>query len=130
MKRDIGMLVAVAVLCIFMILGISRAYAHTSDDVLMASTVEYTVIDMKYNEPVYFSKGGALVLLPNNQAVLLYNKIEVEEYAKIKEAAIYSETYKSEIGSVSDLTANAFIIRYEELGGKYKLKEVPIDGDM
>ena len=130
MKKDVLMLAAVAVLCVFMILGISRAYAHTSDDVLMASTVEYTVIDMKYNEPVYFNKGGALVLLPNNQAVLLYNKIEVEEYAKIKEAAIYSETYKSEIGSVSDLTANAFIIRYEELGGKYKLKEVHIDGDM
>ena len=130
MKKDVLMLAAVAVLCVFMILGVSRAYAHTSDDRLMASTVEYTVIDMKYNEPVYFSKGGALVLLPNNQAVLLYNKIEVEEYAKIKEAAIYSETYKSEIGSVSDLTANSFIIRYEELGGKYKLKEVPIDGDM
>lgn len=121
--------VFVLLVCIIAMTAYSRVYAH-KNDIVVASEVEYTVIDMKYNEPIYFSKGGALVLLPNNQAVLLYNKIEVEEYAKIKEAAIYSETYKSEIGSVSDLTANAFVIKYEELGGKYKLKEVFVDGDM
>lgn len=128
MRKDLGFLLVC--LAIFLVLGIDKIASSNNDRMIISPEMKYTVIDLKYVEPVYFTKGGALILLPNNQAIILYTKAEVDEYAKIKEAAIYSETYKSEIGSISDLTANAFIIKYEELGGKYKLKEVLIDGDM
>ena len=104
MKRMI--LFAILVLC---------NVACSDDRIIVSPNEHYKVIDLKYNEPVYFSaKGGAIMLLPNNQAIILYNYKEVKEF-------------KAEIGSVSDLTANAFIIKYEELGGKYKLKEIDIE---
>ena len=123
MKRVFGILAFISMLVLFMVLSLDRAYGK-DDRIITSPEMKYTVIDLKYNEPIYMTKGGALVLLPNNQAIILYTKPEVDEYKKIKEAAIYSETYKAEIGTVSDLTADAFIIRYNELGGKYKLKEV------
>lgn len=126
MKRTFGILAFVSMIVLFMILSLDRAYGK-DDRIMTSPEMKYTVIDLKYNEPIYMTKGGALVLLPNNQAIILYTKPEVDEYKKIKEAAIYSETYKAEIGTVSDLTADAFIIRYNELGGKYKLKEVTKD---
>lgn len=126
MKRTFGILAFISMIVLFMILSLDRAYGK-DDRIITSPEMKYTVIDLKYNEPIYMTKGGALILLPNNQAVILYTKPEVDEYKKIKEAAIYSETYKAEIGTVSDLTANAFIIRYNELGGKYKLKEVTKD---
>lgn len=126
MKKTFGILAFISMLVLFMILGLDRAYGK-DDRIITSPEMKYTVIDLKYNEPIYMTKGGALVLLPNNQAIILYTKPEVDEYKKIKEAAIYSETYKAEIGTVSDLTADAFIIRYNELGGKYKLKEVTKD---
>ena len=117
MKRMI--LFAILVLC---------NVACSDDRIIVSPNEHYKVIDLKYNEPVYFSaKGGAIMLLPNNQAIILYNYKEVKEYNKIKTAAEYTGTFKAEIGSVSDLTANAFIIKYEELGGKYKLKEIDIE---
>lgn len=126
MKRVFGILTFISMLVLFMVLSLDRAYGK-DDRIMTSPEMKYTVIDLKYNEPIYMTKGGALVLLPNNQAIILYTKPEVDEYKKIKEAAIYSETYKAEIGTVSDLTADAFIIRYNELGGKYKLKEVTKD---
>ena len=126
MKRTFGILAFISMIVLFMVLSLDRAYGK-DDRIMTSPEMKYTVIDLKYNEPIYMTKGGALILLPNNQAVILYTKPEVDEYKKIKEAAIYSETYKAEIGTVSDLTANAFIIRYNELGGKYKLKEVTKD---
>ena len=126
MKRVFGILAFISMLVLFMVLSLDRAYGK-DDRIITSPELKYTVIDLKYNEPIYMTKGGALVLLPNNQAIILYTKPEVDEYKKIKEAAIYSETYKAEIGTVSDLTADAFIIRYNELGGKYKLKEVTKD---
>lgn len=126
MKRTFGILAFVSMIVLFMVLSLDRAYGK-DDRIMTSPEMKYTVIDLKYNEPIYMTKGGALVLLPNNQAIILYTKPEVDEYKKIKEAAIYSETYKAEIGTVSDLTADAFIIRYNELGGKYKLKEVTKD---
>lgn len=126
MKRVFGILAFISMLVLFMVLSLDRAYGK-DDRIITSPEMKYTVIDLKYNEPIYMTKGGALVLLPNNQAIILYTKPEVDEYKKIKEAAIYSETYKAEIGTVSDLTADAFIIRYNELGGKYKLKEVTKD---
>ena len=126
MKRVFGILAFVSMIVLFMVLSLDRAYGK-DDRIMTSPEMKYTVIDLKYNEPIYMTKGGALVLLPNNQAIILYTKPEVDEYKKIKEAAIYSETYKAEIGTVSDLTADAFIIRYNELGGKYKLKEVTKD---
>lgn len=126
MKRTFGILAFISMIVLFMVLSLDRAYGK-DDRIITSPEMKYTVIDLKYNEPIYMTKGGALVLLPNNQAIILYTKPEVDEYKKIKEAAIYSETYKAEIGTVSDLTANAFIIRYNELGGKYKLKEVTKD---
>ena len=126
MKRIFGILAFVSMIVLFMVLSLDRAYGK-DDRIITSPEMKYTVIDLKYNEPIYMTKGGALVLLPNNQAIILYTKPEVDEYKKIKEAAIYSETYKAEIGTVSDLTADAFIIRYNELGGKYKLKEVTKD---
>lgn len=126
MKRTFGILAFVNMIVLFMVLSLDRAYGK-DDRIITSPEMKYTVIDLKYNEPIYMTKGGALVLLPNNQAIILYTKPEVDEYKKIKEAAIYSETYKAEIGTVSDLTADAFIIRYNELGGKYKLKEVTND---
>ena len=126
MKRVFGILAFVSMIVLFMILSLDRAYGK-DDRIITSPEMKYTVIDLKYNEPIYMTKGGALVLLPNNQAIIIYTKPEVDEYKKIKEAAIYSETYKAEIGTVSDLTADAFIIRYNELGGKYKLKEVTKD---
>ena len=126
MKRTFGILAFISMIVLFMVLSLDRAYGK-DDRIITSPEMKYTVIDLKYNEPIYMTKGGALVLLPNNQAIILYTKPEVDEYKKIKEAAIYSETYKAEIGTVSDLTADAFIIRYNELGGKYKLKEVTKD---
>lgn len=126
MKKVFGILAFISMLVLFMVLSLDRAYGK-DDRIITSPEMKYTVIDLKYNEPIYMTKGGALVLLPNNQAIILYTKPEVDEYKKIKEAAIYSETYKAEIGTVSDLTADAFIIRYNELGGKYKLKEVTKD---
>jgi hypothetical protein len=126
MKRIFGFLAFISMIVLFMVLSLDRAYGK-DDRIMTSPEMKYTVIDLKYNEPIYMTKGGALVLLPNNQAIILYTKPEVDEYKKIKEAAIYSETYKAEIGTVSDLTADAFIIRYNELGGKYKLKEVTKD---
>lgn len=126
MKKVFGILAFVSMIVLFMVLSLDRAYGK-DDRIITSPEMKYTVIDLKYNEPIYMTKGGALVLLPNNQAIILYTKPEVDEYKKIKEAAIYSETYKAEIGTVSDLTADAFIIRYNELGGKYKLKEVTKD---
>lgn len=126
MKRIFGILAFISMIVLFMVLSLDRAYGK-DDRIITSPEMKYTVIDLKYNEPIYMTKGGALVLLPNNQAIILYTKPEVDEYKKIKEAAIYSETYKAEIGTVSDLTADAFIIRYNELGGKYKLKEVTKD---
>lgn len=126
MKKTFGILAFISMLVLFMVLSLDRAYGK-DDRIMTSPEMKYTVIDLKYNEPIYMTKGGALVLLPNNQAIILYTKPEVDEYKKIKEAAIYSETYKAEIGTVSDLTADAFIIRYNELGGKYKLKEVTKD---
>ena len=126
MKKVFGILAFISMIVLFMILSLDRAYGK-DDRIMTSPEMKYTVIDLKYNEPIYMTKGGALVLLPNNQAIILYTKPEVDEYKKIKEAAIYSETYKAEIGTVSDLTADAFIIRYNELGGKYKLKEVTKD---
>ena len=126
MKRTFGILAFISMIVLFMVLSLNRAYGK-DDRIVTSPEMKYTVIDLKYNEPIYMTKGGALVLLPNNQAIILYTKPEVDEYKKIKEAAIYSETYKAEIGTVSDLTADAFIIRYNELGGKYKLKEVTKD---
>lgn len=126
MKRTFGILAFISMIVLFMVLSLDRAYGK-DDRIITSPEMKYTVIDLKYNEPIYMTKGGALVLLPNNQAIILYTKPEVDEYKKIKEAAIYSETFKAEIGTVSDLTANAFIIRYNELGGKYKLKEVTND---
>ena len=126
MKKTFGILAFISMLVLFMVLSLDRAYGK-DDRIITSPEMKYTVIDLKYNEPIYMTKGGALVLLPNNQAIILYTKPEVDEYKKIKEAAIYSETYKAEIGTVSDLTADAFIIRYNELGGKYKLKEVTND---
>lgn len=126
MKRVFGILAFTSMIVLFMVLSLDRAYGK-DDRIITSPEMKYTVIDLKYNEPIYMTKGGALVLLPNNQAIILYTKPEVDEYKKIKEAAIYSETYKAEIGTVSDLTADAFIIRYNELGGKYKLKEVTKD---
>lgn len=126
MKRVFGILAFISMIVLFMVLSLDRAYGK-DDRIITSPEMKYTVIDLKYNEPIYMTKGGALVLLPNNQAIILYTKPEVDEYKKIKEAAIYSETYKAEIGTVSDLTADAFIIRYNELGGKYKLKEVTKD---
>lgn len=126
MKKTFGILAFISMLVLFMVLSLDRAYGK-DDRIITSPEMKYTVIDLKYNEPIYMTKGGALVLLPNNQAIILYTKPEVDEYKKIKEAAIYSETYKAEIGTVSDLTADAFIIRYNELGGKYKLKEVTKD---
>ena len=126
MKKVFGILAFISMLVLFMVLSLDRAYGK-DDRIMTSPEMKYTVIDLKYNEPIYMTKGGALVLLPNNQAIILYTKPEVDEYKKIKEAAIYSETYKAEIGTVSDLTADAFIIRYNELGGKYKLKEVTKD---
>lgn len=126
MKKMFGILAFTSMIVLFMVLSLDRAYGK-DDRIITSPEMKYTVIDLKYNEPIYMTKGGALVLLPNNQAIILYTKPEVDEYKKIKEAAIYSETYKAEIGTVSDLTADAFIIRYNELGGKYKLKEVTKD---
>ena len=126
MKKTFGILAFISMIVLFMVLSLDRAYGK-DDRIITSPEMKYTVIDLKYNEPIYMTKGGALVLLPNNQAIILYTKPEVDEYKKIKEAAIYSETYKAEIGTVSDLTADAFIIRYNELGGKYKLKEVTKD---
>ena len=126
MKKTFGILAFISMILLFMVLSLDRAYGK-DDRIITSPEMKYTVIDLKYNEPIYMTKGGALVLLPNNQAIILYTKPEVDEYKKIKEAAIYSETYKAEIGTVSDLTADAFIIRYNELGGKYKLKEVTKD---
>lgn len=126
MKRTFGIFAFISMIVLFMVLSLDRAYGK-DDRIMTSPEMKYTVIDLKYNEPIYMTKGGALVLLPNNQAIILYTKPEVDEYKKIKEAAIYSETYKAEIGTVSDLTADAFIIRYNELGGKYKLKEVTKD---
>lgn len=126
MKKVFGILAFISMIVLFMVLSLDRAYGK-DDRIMTSPEMKYTVIDLKYNEPIYMTKGGALVLLPNNQAIILYTKPEVDEYKKIKEAAIYSETYKAEIGTVSDLTADAFIIRYNELGGKYKLKEVTKD---
>ena len=126
MKRVFGILAFISMIVLFMVLSLDRAYGK-DDRIITSPEMKYTVIDLKYNEPIYMTKGGALVLLPNNQAIILYTKPEVDEYKKIKDAAIYSETYKAEIGTVSDLTADAFIIRYNELGGKYKLKEVTKD---
>lgn len=126
MKRTFGIFAFISMIVLFMVLSLDRAYGK-DDRIITSPEMKYTVIDLKYNEPIYMTKGGALVLLPNNQAIILYTKPEVDEYKKIKEAAIYSETYKAEIGTVSDLTADAFIIRYNELGGKYKLKEVTKD---
>ena len=126
MKRTFGILAFISMIVLFMVLSLDRAYGK-DDRIITSPEMKYTVIDLKYNDPIYMTKGGALVLLPNNQAIILYTKPEVDEYKKIKEAAIYSETYKAEIGTVSDLTADAFIIRYNELGGKYKLKEVTKD---
>ena len=126
MKKMFGILAFISMIVLFMVLSLDRAYGK-DDRIITSPEMKYTVIDLKYNEPVYMTKGGALVLLPNNQAIILYTKPEVDEYKKIKEAAIYSETYKAVIGTVSDLTADAFIIRYNELGGKYKLKEVTND---
>ena len=126
MKKVFGVLAFISMIVLFMVLSLNRAYGK-DDRIITSPEMKYTVIDLKYNEPIYMTKGGALVLLPNNQAIILYTKPEVDEYKKIKEAAIYSETYKAEIGTVSDLTADAFIIRYNELGGKYKLKEVTKD---
>ena len=110
MKRVFGILAFVSMIVLFMVLSLDRAYGK-DDRIMTSPEMKYTVIDLKYNEPIYMTKGGALVLLPNNQAIILYTKPEVDEYKKIKEAAIYSETYKAEIGTVSDLTADAFIIR-------------------
>ena len=126
MKKMFGILAFTSMIVLFMVLSLDRAYGK-DDRIITSPEMKYTVIDLKYNEPIYMTQGGALVLLPNNQAIILYTKPEVDEYKKIKEAAIYSETYKAEIGTVSDLTADAFIIRYNELGGKYKLKEVTKD---
>lgn len=126
MKKTFGILAFISMIVLFMVMSLDRAYGK-DDRIITSPEMKYTVIDIKYNEPIYMTKGGALVLLPNNQAIILYTKPEVDEYKKIKEAAIYSETYKAEIGTVSDLTADAFIIRYNELGGKYKLKEVTKD---
>lgn len=126
MKKMFGILAFTSMIVLFMVLSLDRAYGK-DDRIITSPEMKYTVIDLKYNEPIYMTKGGTLVLLPNNQAIILYTKPEVDEYKKIKEAAIYSETYKAEIGTVSDLTADAFIIRYNELGGKYKLKEVTKD---
>ena len=113
---------------LFVVMLILSMFSYSDDRIIvMPDTGHYQVIDLKYNEPLYLTKGAAIVILPNNQVAVLYNYKEVEEYKKIKEAAIFSETFKAKIGSVSDLTANAFIIKYEELGGKYKLKEIDVE---
>lgn len=113
---------------LFVIMLLFGMNSYSDDRIIASPNEHYKVIDIKYNEPIYFSaKGGAIVLLPNNQAVIMYNYKEVEEFKKIKAAAVFSETYKVGIGEVSDLTANAFIIKYNELGGVYKLKEIDVN---
>ena len=119
-------LTGLALLATVALFRVSTEHAYAKVEV---PKKEFEVMDIVYNVPIYFDKGGAMVLLPNNKAVILNTPDEVDEYAKIKEAAVFSETYGSEIGSVSDLTADAFLIKYKELGGKFPVYDLE-DGDM
>lgn len=89
----------------------------------------YPVTKAVYNQVYFIPNGAGFVITPNNEIIVMTDAHEADEWKCIREAAEFSGTLNEEVGKVSDLTANAFIIKYNELSGKYKLKEIDVNAD-